>query len=103
MEIKAKALANFITEFTHDVALELEMTLLEAKTPEKQVQEDDLTMWKLFVDESSNQHNCGAGLVLQISVGELMEYAICIGFKATTNEAEYEAFLARLRVVSEFG
>ena len=32
-----------------------------------------------------------------------MEYAIRIGFKATTNEAEYEVFLAELRVASELG
>ena len=30
-----------------------------------------------------------------------MEYAIRIGFKATTNEAEYEALLASLRVTTE--
>ena len=32
-----------------------------------------------------------------------MEYAIRIGFKATNNEAEYEALLAGLRVVAELG
>ena len=32
-----------------------------------------------------------------------MEYDIHIGFKATNNEAEYEAFLARLKVMMEFG
>ena len=29
-----------------------------------------------------------------------MEYAICMGFKATNNEAKYKALLARLRVVT---
>ena len=32
-----------------------------------------------------------------------MEYATRIGFKATTNETEYEALLARLRVVNKLG
>ena len=32
-----------------------------------------------------------------------MEYVICIRFKATNNEAEYEALLAGLRVVTELG
>ncbi|GFZ03442.1 hypothetical protein Acr_16g0000660 [Actinidia rufa] len=32
-----------------------------------------------------------------------MEYTICIGFKATTNEAEYEALLAILRVAIKLG
>ena len=30
-----------------------------------------------------------------------MEYAICIGFKATNNKAEYEALLVGLRVTTE--
>ena len=30
-----------------------------------------------------------------------MEYGICIGFKATTNEVEFEALLASLRVITE--
>ena len=32
-----------------------------------------------------------------------MEYAICIGFKITNNEAEYEALLAGLRVTIKLG
>ena len=30
-----------------------------------------------------------------------MKYSICIGFKVTNNEAEYEALLTRLRVATE--
>ena len=55
------------------------------------------------MDGSSNQHGYGAGLVLQITLGEQMKYTIHIGFKATNNEVEYEALLARLRVVAELG
>ena len=32
-----------------------------------------------------------------------MEYTIRIGFKATNNEGEYEAFLTRLRVATKMG
>ena len=32
-----------------------------------------------------------------------MEYAISIGFKATNNEAEYEALLDELRVATKLG
>ena len=32
-----------------------------------------------------------------------MEYVIRIEFKATTNKSEYEAFLVRLRVITELG
>ena len=55
------------------------------------------------MDGSSNQHGCGAGLVLQIPLSEQIEYAIHIRFKATSNEAEYETLLARLRVAIELG
>ena len=68
---------------------------------EEQNQDDDIARWKLFVDGSSNQHGYGAGLVLQTPSRDQMEYAIRIGFKATNNEAKYEAFLANLRVATE--
>ncbi|GFZ18321.1 hypothetical protein Acr_27g0000600 [Actinidia rufa] len=48
-------------------------------------------------------HGCGAGLVIRAPSGEQMEYAIRMGFKATNNEAEYEALLAGLRVATELG
>ena len=63
MAIKAQALANFIAEFTYDIAPESEMTLPK-ETPKKQGQEGNLAKWKLFMDGSSNQHSYGAGLVL---------------------------------------
>ena len=55
------------------------------------------------MDGSSNQHGYGAGLVLQTTSSEHMEYAIHIGFKATNNEAEYEALLIGLRIAIELG
>ncbi|GFY81124.1 hypothetical protein Acr_01g0009330 [Actinidia rufa] len=57
----------------------------------------------LFVDGSSNQHGCRAGLVLQTPTGDQIEYAIRSGFKATNNEVEYEALLAGLRVATDLG
>ena len=53
------------------------------------------------MDGSSNQHGCGASLVLQTPLWEQIGYAILIGFKATSNEAEYEALIAGLRVMTE--
>ncbi|GFZ14744.1 hypothetical protein Acr_24g0009340 [Actinidia rufa] len=51
----------------------------------------------VFGDETPPDYS----LVLQILSGEQMEYAIYIGFKATNNEVEYEAFLFGLRVAIE--
>ncbi|GFS32777.1 hypothetical protein Acr_00g0024570 [Actinidia rufa] len=69
----------------------------------EQSSDEDLVRWMLFVDGSSNQHSCEAGLVFQTLSGDQMEYAIRIGFKATNNEAEYKALLADLRVATEIG
>ncbi|GFZ06618.1 hypothetical protein Acr_18g0007880 [Actinidia rufa] len=86
MAIKAQALADFISKFTYDAT-----SYPEVEGPKEQDQGDGLARWKLFEDGLSNQHGCGAGLVLQNPSGEQMEYAISIGFKATNNEAKYKA------------
>ncbi|GFS36114.1 hypothetical protein Acr_00g0044140 [Actinidia rufa] len=59
MAIKAQTLADFIVEFTHDVAPNPEMEALK-----EQNQDDAFSNWKLFVDGSSNQYGCGVGLIL---------------------------------------
>ncbi|GFS41152.1 hypothetical protein Acr_00g0072680 [Actinidia rufa] len=87
MAIKAKALANFVAKLTHDVP-EPRVIPPKVVASKEQDPDEDLTKWKLFLDGSFNQHGYGAGLVLQISLGEQMEYAIRIGFKATNNEVE---------------
>ena len=95
MAIKVQVLADFVTEFTHDIAPELERTLPELEALEEQNLDGNLAKWKLFADGSSNQHGCGARFVLQTPLGEQMEYAIRIRFKATNNEAESEALLGQ--------
>ncbi|GFZ18492.1 hypothetical protein Acr_27g0002310 [Actinidia rufa] len=102
MAIKAQALADFMAKFTHKTALEINVTLPK-EAPTKQNSDEDLAKWKLFVDESSNQHGCGAGLVLQTPSSEQIEYAIRLGFRATNNEAGYEALLTVLRVATKLG
>ncbi|GFS37978.1 hypothetical protein Acr_00g0055000 [Actinidia rufa] len=103
MAIKAQALADFIVESTHKGTPQPEIAPPEMEISDEPTPEKDLAHWILFVDGSSNQHGCGAGLVIQTPSGEQMEYAIRIEFKATSNEAEYEALLASLRVVVELG
>ncbi|GFY85492.1 hypothetical protein Acr_04g0002300 [Actinidia rufa] len=103
MAIKAQALADFIVESTHEDAPQPETDPPETEIPKEPTPEKDLAHWILFVDGSSNQHGYGAGLVIQTPSGEQMEYAIRMRFKATNNEAEYEALLAGLRVAVELG
>ncbi|GFS40353.1 hypothetical protein Acr_00g0068050 [Actinidia rufa] len=95
---------------TGHVGATLEMTLhnqrrllLKRKFLKNQPREKTSPTGFLFVDGFSNQHGCGAGLVIRAPSGEQMEYAIRMGFKATNNEAEYEALLAGLRVATELG
>ncbi|XP_059654534.1 uncharacterized protein LOC132301284 [Cornus florida] len=58
--------------------------------------------WSLYVDGSSTARACGAGLVLISPEGENLKYALRFGFKATNNEAEYEALIAGLKLAKAF-
>ncbi|GFY80993.1 hypothetical protein Acr_01g0008020 [Actinidia rufa] len=91
------------TELTDELHTPQPETPLEEEIPKEPARGKDLAHWILFVDGSSNQHGCGAGLVIRAPSGEQMEYAIRMGFKATNNEAEYEALLAGLRIATELG
>lgn len=59
--IKAQALADFIAEFTA-----------------KEDEDEEPAMWMVRMDDSSNQHVGGIGVVLQSPKGDLIECAICL-------------------------
>ncbi|XP_065017705.1 uncharacterized protein LOC135644166 [Musa acuminata AAA Group] len=84
--IKAQAVADFITELTQIEDGDLK------QTPEA---------WTLHVDGSANSRGAGAGLVLLAPDGRSFERSLRFGFRATNNEAEYEALLAGLRLALE--
>ncbi|KAL0458114.1 UNVERIFIED_CONTAM: hypothetical protein Slati_0438600 [Sesamum latifolium] len=84
--IKAQALADFISEMT-------EMSIKE--TSQEQI-------WLLHVDGSSTTQGSGAGIVITTQ-GEDLEFAIKFGFKASNNEAEYEALVIGMRMAHETG
>ncbi|KAL0412186.1 UNVERIFIED_CONTAM: hypothetical protein Slati_3808300 [Sesamum latifolium] len=66
---------TFVSEMT-------EMTIKEASQDQK---------WLLHVDGSSTAQGSGAGIVITTPQGEDLEFAIKFDFKASNNEAEYEA------------
>ncbi|XP_077217983.1 uncharacterized protein LOC143852483 [Tasmannia lanceolata] len=55
-------------------------------------------LWELHVDGSSNHMGSGAGLILTGPGDFVMDYAVRFGFKASNNEAEYEALLAGMKL-----
>ena len=48
----------------------------------------------LLVNGSSNQQGSGAGIILEGPNGVLIEQALRFAFKASNNQAEYEALIA---------
>ncbi|KAM3004293.1 hypothetical protein FF2_034563 [Malus domestica] len=94
---KGQAVADFIADFTYPVDI--------VSTPKKVVSlpfkaqkiEPTTPAWSLYVDGSSNQQGCRAGLVLT-TPDKVMEYVLRFKFKASNNEAEYEALIAGLRL-----
>ncbi|KAK0578336.1 hypothetical protein LWI29_008770 [Acer saccharum] len=54
--------------------------------------------WQLRVDGSSNTHGSGAGVIVSTSEGDSVECALHFDFKATNNQAEYEALIAGLKI-----
>ena len=84
--IKGKIFVGFIMEFTPK-----ELAEATQLTP-------DLPIWRLFVDEAANAQGSGVGLILTSPDGIYVEYALKFGFKASNNEAEYEAVIVGLNL-----
>ena len=57
--------------------------------------------WSLYIDGSSNDGGSGLGLILISPEGHLMHCALRFEFKASNNEAEYEALIAGLKLAKE--
>ncbi|KAJ9544140.1 hypothetical protein OSB04_023847 [Centaurea solstitialis] len=87
--IKSQALADFVAEFSPG---------LEPTTCDEIVTIQDNQPWLLYVDGSSNVRGAGLGIVLKSSQGGNIVYSIRCEFKATNNEAEYEALIAGLDI-----
>ena len=59
--------------------------------------------WKVFVDGASSAMGAGAGIVIITPEGIRLEHSFRLGFKASNNEVEYEAFIAGLRTAFDMG
>ncbi|KAL0295773.1 UNVERIFIED_CONTAM: hypothetical protein Scaly_3089200 [Sesamum calycinum] len=57
--------------------------------------------WLLHVDGSSTTQGSGEGIVITSAHGEDLEFAVKFGFKASNNEAEYEALVIGMRMAHD--
>ncbi|XP_042437207.1 uncharacterized protein LOC122023191 [Zingiber officinale] len=80
--IKAQALADFLTEIH---------------------QTNSEETWKIYVDGSANHQESGVGVLMISSQGDILQLAVRLNFRATNNEAEYEALLAGLQAARHVG
>ncbi|KAL5564335.1 hypothetical protein UlMin_027499 [Ulmus minor] len=94
--LKSQVLADFVADFTPNVTQQADKELLN-------LTERSNSKWTLTVDGSSNVNGAGIGLVLTSPEGDLIQQAIRYGFKATNNEAEYEALIAGLNLAKDMG
>ncbi|XP_022032551.1 uncharacterized protein LOC110933647 [Helianthus annuus] len=94
--IKGQVLAYFITEVPED-------KIKECKAVETPIKDTSDELWMLYTDGASNEDGAGAGLRLVSPEKHEFTYAIKLDFKNTNNEAEYEAFLAGLRLAIKMG
>ncbi|RDX70210.1 Retrovirus-related Pol polyprotein from transposon 17.6, partial [Mucuna pruriens] len=82
--VKAQVLADFVNELS----------------PKDWPTEDDHE-WYLSMDDSTNQTGSGAGVILEGPSGVLVEQSLHFEFKASNNQAEYEALLAGMRLARD--
>ncbi|XP_075674963.1 uncharacterized protein LOC142644182 [Castanea sativa] len=73
-------LADFVAEFT----------------TAKDQGAEEMPVWRVHTDGSSNKHAGGVGVVLHTPEGDKIKCMICLDFTTTNNEAEYEALVAGL-------
>ncbi|RDX96069.1 Tf2-9, partial [Mucuna pruriens] len=83
--VKAQAMADFLVEMT------------------PAADEDEKGEWFLSVDGSSNHTGSGVGVILEGPTGTFIKQSLHFKFKASNNQAEYEALLAGMKLAQELG
>lgn len=94
-EVKGQALAYLILEFPPDVGGdEMAIVLAQPSTqPDSSIFEIPDLWWTLHVDGAVNNEGAGDGIILISPEGHTLMSVINFTFKATNNDAEYEALL----------
>ncbi|PKA61923.1 hypothetical protein AXF42_Ash008755 [Apostasia shenzhenica] len=79
--IKAQALADFVAELS---------------TSEPPLARHRTNLWSLYIDGASGLQSQGAGILLTSPMGATLHQVVILQFKATNNQAEYEALIEGL-------
>jgi ribonuclease HI len=59
--------------------------------------------WVMYFDGSYTLKGAGAGVVLIPPEGDILKYAIQLGFPATSNIIEYEGVVTGLQLAKDLG
>ena len=65
--------------------------------------EENKEQWTVFVDGSSNSKGSSAGIIVENNEGMVVQISLGLSFPVTNNTAEYDAFLAGLRIAKDLG
>ena len=88
--VKGQVLADFVANFS-------------PKNNTEMVCHVENHSWRVFVDGASSAMGAGAGVIIITPKGIRLEHSFRLGFKASNNEAEYEALIARLKTALDLG
>lgn len=102
--VKGQAMVDFIVELTPSERKEAQ-SKPSPTTAKPTLAIYLIPIWELYVNGSSNNQGCRAGLILtSLKLERLrIEYTLWLAFKASNNEVEYEALLASLRLAKVVG
>ncbi|XP_074289121.1 uncharacterized protein LOC141614258 [Silene latifolia] len=91
---KIPGLADFVSDFCPATRGEAEEGMLIIMGSQ------DSEIWTLYIDGASNARGASVSLVLRSPKGDMIVQAIRCEFKATNNEAEYEALILGMQMAS---
>ena len=88
--VKGHVLADFMDDFS-------------PRDEREMVYHLECRSWRVFVEGASNAMGAGAGILIITPEGIWLEHSFRLGFKASNNEAEYEALLIGLKTILGMG
>ncbi|XP_065625199.1 uncharacterized protein LOC112017322 [Quercus suber] len=101
--IKGQVLVDLMAEFAEPtIKVGAEGRIFDEK-PVREISVPRSPCWKVYVDGAANQRGSGVGLVLVSPEDHVIEKSLRLGFTATNNEAECEAFLQGMVMVQKMG